>query len=509
MRRFVNRIFILGCIIFFVCSCFAQKKSEVFAKIDRPPAVAGSFYPGYKTELIDMLESCFNASEKTLSDRPLAVIVPHAGYVFSGSVAAAAYKQIERNTKLKHVFIIGSSHTMYFNGVSVYSEGDFITPLGKVPVDTLTSWLAEKYDFISADFRPHQNEHSLEVQLPFLQYWLKHPFSIIPIILGGGSRQTCRQLADALAPFFNDNNLFVISTDFSHYPSYSEATASDRSMADAIISNSSKKFLDTKSRLESKGIPNLMTAACGWTSILTLLYITEKIPEITYHKIMYQNSGDSDYGEKNRVVGYNAICAIKKTGSNAGVGFNLSDDLKIQLLQLARKTMVDFIDHNSVTEIEKSKISDEFKVKAGAFVTLKKDGKLRGCVGRILSDKPLYQTIQSMSIAAALWDHRFPPVSKEEIPELEIEISVLTPLKKIHSIEEIEMGKHGIYIKQGNRSGTFLPQVAHETGWTKEEFLGHCAQDKALIGWEGWKNADIFIYEALIFIEREFHEIIQ
>ena len=509
MKTFVNRIFILVCIFFFVCSCFAQKKREEVPKNDRPPAVAGAFYPGYKTELIGMLESCFNASEKTLSHRPLAVIVPHAGYVFSGIVAAAAYKQIERDTRFKHVFIIGSSHTMYFNGVSVYTEGDFVTPLGKVTVDTLTSWLAEKYDFISTDSKPHQNEHSLEVQLPFLQYWLQQPFSIVPIILGGESRQTCRQLANALAPFFNENNLFVISTDFSHYPSYSEAMASDQSMADAIMSNSSKKFLDTKSRLESKGIPNLMTAACGWTSILTLLYITEKIPEIMYYKIMYQNSGDSNYGEKNRVVGYNAICAINKTSSRAGMGFHLSDDLKIQILKLARKTLSDFIDHYSVYEIEKSKISDEFMLNAGAFVTLKKDGKLRGCVGRILSDKPLYQTIQSMSIAAAVRDHRFPPVSKEEIPELEIEISVLTPLKKIHSIDEIEMGKHGIYIKQGNCSGTFLPQVAHETGWTREEFLGHCAQDKAFIGWEGWKNADIYIYEALIFSEREFHEIIQ
>jgi hypothetical protein len=143
------------------------------------------------------------------------------------------------------------------------------------------------------------------------------------------------------------------------------------------------------------------------------------------------------------------------------------------------------------------------KTPCGAFVTLKKYGNLRGCIGRFDASEPLYQVVQEMAIASSTQDYRFSPVELKEIPELEIEISVLTPMRHISSIDEIELGKHGIYIKKGNRSGTFLPQVATETGWTKEEFLGHCAQDKAGIGWNEWKDAEVYVYEALVFGEEK------
>jgi len=129
---------------------------------------------------------------------------------------------------------------------------------------------------------------------------------------------------------------------------------------------------------------------------------------------------------------------------------------------------------------------------------------LRGCIGRFEPDEPLYRVVQEMAIAAATEDYRFPPVTPQELGELDIEISVLTPLRKISSIDEIQLGRHGIYIKKGGRAGTFLPQVATETGWSKEEFLGYCARDKAGLGWNGWKDADIYVYEALVFSEQEF-----
>ncbi|MFC2123488.1 AmmeMemoRadiSam system protein B [Bacteroidota bacterium] len=509
MKTSVDRLFFATCLVLIVCSCSGQTKKQEIRKIDRKPAVAGSFYPDNKSELQNMIAGYFNASEKVLAQQPLAVIVPHAGYVFSGGVAAAAYKQIDRQKQFEHVFIIGSSHTMHFEGASVYTKGDFATPAGTVPIDPLAASLAEKYDFITTDSRPHQNEHSLETQLPFLQYWLKKPFTIIPIIIGSGTRKISRQLAQALKPYFNENNLFIISTDFSHYPTYSEATVSDQSMADAILSNSSRKFLDTKEQVENKGVPNLLTAACGWTSILTLLDITEKIPGISYKKILYRNSGDSQHGERNRVVGYHAICAIDDTKSRSDSEFKLSRSSKIHLLQIARNTIEGQLANNSIPAIDETTVADDLRVQAGAFVTLKMEGKLRGCIGRLKPQKLLYQTVQTMAISAAVQDHRFAPVKSDEIPDLEIEISVLTPLKKIKSIDEIEMGKHGIYIVKGNRKGTYLPQVATETKWSKEEFLGHCANEKAQIGWEGWKEADIYVYEAIIFSENDFEEIIQ
>jgi len=143
------------------------------------------------------------------------------------------------------------------------------------------------------------------------------------------------------------------------------------------------------------------------------------------------------------------------------------------------------------------------KTNCGAFVTLKKHSDLRGCIGRFDASEPLYKVVRDMAIASSTQDYRFPPVVYNEIPELEFEISVLTPMRRVYSADEIELGRHGIYIRKGQNSGTFLPQVATETGWTKEEFLGHCAQDKAGIGWNGWKDAELYVYEAIVFGEKE------
>jgi len=496
----------LAILLFTLHSCNAQPKKSVPVKIDRQPAVAGKFYPGTPNELTTMLKGFFSEPTDARVENPLAIIVPHAGYVFSGSTAAAGYQQIDRNRKFERIFLIGSSHTMYFDGASVYCQGDFITPLGKVIVDTLSQWLVNNYKFINDDIKPHAKEHSLEVQLPFLQYWLNNSFSIVPIIIGGQSEETCRKLADALKPYFNERNLFVISTDFSHYPDYDDAKMSDAKMANAVLTNSTRDFMQVKNKQESSGINNLATAMCGWTSVLTLLNITEKLPDVKYVKIQYRNSGDSDYGDKQQVVGYYALCAVNTKPESKASEFYLKDEEKIELLRIARKTLDSYLADNEIPACNKRKLSGNMLATAGAFVTLTKNKHLRGCIGNFMSDQPLYMTVQDMAIAAATHDPRFAPVKKQELSELEIEISVLTPLRKISSADEFEMGKHGIYIRKGNRSGTFLPQVAKETNWTKEEFLGHCSRDKAQIGWDGWKTAELYVYEALVFSEHEFKD---
>jgi MEMO1 family protein len=500
MQKYLFRIIIGAGILFLGSFCNAQTNHKQPEKIDRQPAFSGTFYPSDKGSLLKLLEEYFSKSPTVLKGQPLAIIVPHAGYVFSGNVAASGYKQIDRNSVFKHVFIIGSSHTTYFTGASVYSIGDFITPLGKVEVDTLAGWLAKKNSFITKDVQAHLHEHSLEVQLPFLQYWLKKPFRIVPIIIGGESPEICRKLAVALEPYFNSDNLFVISTDFSHYPNYRDANTSDSLMAEAVLTNSPKLFLKAKSADENKKTPELVTAMCGWTSVLTLLDITEKFADLSFQKIVHKNSGDSENGDKNRVVGYCAIGVVQKH-SDVAANFNLTNDDKKVLLQIARKTINEYIRNGTVPKIAKDKLSLNLMVQAGAFVTINEKGALRGCIGNFQPSQPLYSIVQNMAIAAATQDTRFAPVKSSEIDLLKIEISVLTPMHKIKSIDEIELGKHGIYIKKGNRAGTFLPQVANETKWTKEEFLGYCAQEKAGIGWDGWKDADIYIYEALVFRE--------
>lgn len=279
-------------------------------KMDRQPAVAGTFYPANPAELRAELEHYFYGLISSSGNHPVAIIVPHAGYVYSAAVAAKAMSQLNRNASFERIFLIGSSHTTYFEGVSVYTSGDFITPLGKVEVDSLSAKLAGSYSLITSDPQTHVEEHSLEVQLPLLQYWLIKPFRIVPVIIGGNSEVVCQQLAEILDSYFNSKNLFVISTDFSHYPSYANAVKSDNLMAEAILSKSPRLFLDTKKHIEHLGITNLVTAACGWTSVLTLLYITENKADITIHKVAYRNSGDSPWGEKDKVVGYNAFCVV-------------------------------------------------------------------------------------------------------------------------------------------------------------------------------------------------------
>ncbi|MCK4465707.1 MAG: AmmeMemoRadiSam system protein B, partial [Bacteroidales bacterium] len=453
-----------------------------------------------RSELAYYFATAKPAKEKTAIT--IAILSPHAGYVFSGAVAASSYNQLPENIYYEKIFLLGTSHRTYFEGASIYNRGHYVTPLGTVKVDIPLATKLIK-DFNCFTFRPdaHYAEHSLEVQLPFLQYKLKQDFEIIPIILGTQSPQMCLKIADALKPFFKPGNLFIISTDFSHYPNYSDAVRIDRITAESVLSNSPEKFLKTIRKNENQGIKNLSTCMCGWTSVLTLLYLTENNPDYTYYPIDYKNSGDTKYGDKSRVVGYHSIIVTMKDPDNKTTELNFSNEEKQTLLKIARNTIIKYVSKQKVTEPGTEDITLNLKKLNGVFVTIYKKGKLRGCVGQFRSRQPLYKLIQDMAISSSTKDHRFPPVTEEELDQLDIEISVLSPMKKIESIDEIDLGKHGIYIVKGSYSGTFLPKVAVDNDWNKEELLGHCARDKARIGWDGWKDADIYIYEAYIFSE--------
>jgi hypothetical protein len=384
----------------------------------------------------------------------------------------------------------------------VYSQGDWITPLGKVPVNTdLANQLILQNKFFSNRIDAHNDEHCLEVEVPFLQFKLKKDFRIVPIILGTQSPETCQKIAGVLRPYFNKKNLFVISTDFSHYPKYSDAQSIDKATADAICTNAASTLIRSLIHYEDAPVKNLATCLCGWTSVLTLLYLTEGDSAIDYTHIQYQNSGDSREGDTNRVVGYNAIVVSQKTNSDK-TEFKLSIVDKKIVLTLARNTIEQYVSSHKEFVPDTANYSEALKAHCGAFVTLKKHGELRGCIGLFGANEPLYDVVREMAIAAATEDHRFTPVTSAELSDIDIEVSVLTPMRRIHSIDEFELGKHGIYMRKGNRSGTFLPQVAEETDWTKEQFFGHCSQDKAGIGWDGWKDADLFVYEALVFGEK-------
>jgi len=502
MWHFFRSLLLMGLFLNFNLGCSAQDDHD---KTDRKPAAAGRFYPADAKELQTTLAGLFAEAKPRTIKNVTGIVSPHAGYVFSGIVAASGYNQLDPERQFENVFVVASSHQVSFPGASIYNQGDYITPLGKVKVNTdLAGKLIGENKVFTYNPEADKTEHSLEVQIPFLQYHLKNDFTLVPIVIGTQSAATCKDIARALQPYFNDRNLFVFSTDFSHYPDYSNAQSADKASCDAILSGSAEGLVTFLDEYRYKKVPGLATNLCGWTSILVMLNLTAHQPEIKISPVHYMNSGDAKYGDKNQVVGYWSLAISNPKASEMNTsGFSFTVDEKKMMLIIARKTIETYVREKRIPKDDPATYSEKLKVHAGAFVTLKEDGTLRGCIGRFTADIPLYKMIRQMAVASATEDNRFDPVKVNEIDQLEIEISVLSPMKKISSPDEIIMGKHGIYIKKGYISGTFLPQVATETGWNVEEFLGHCARDKAGIGWNGWKDAELFTYEACVFSEAE------
>lgn len=502
MQYHFRSLLLMGLFFNFNQGCSAQENPGM---IDRKPAVAGRFYAADAKELSAALAGLFNAAEPCGRENVIALVCPHAGYVYSGQVAASGYNQVDPDRKYDNVFVIASSHQVSFQGASIYNLGDYVTPLGKVRVNIeLANKLIRENPVLSYNPEADKTEHSLEVQVPFLQHHLKKDFRLVPIVVGTQSAETCLEIAKALKPYFNDSNLFVFSTDFSHYPSYADAQVSDKATCDAIAAGSPEGLMATLDKYRHKNIPNLATNLCGWTSVMIMLNLIAQDPAIKINPVQYMNSGDSKYGDKDQVVGYWSLAVTRNAAAKSmETSFSFTSDEKILLLQIARKTVEKYVRERRVPDDDPSRYSENLKVHAGAFVTLKEHGELRGCIGRFTSDMPLYRLVREMAVASSTEDTRFEPVKSAEISEIEIEISVLSPLKRISSTDQIILGKHGIYIKKGHSSGTFLPQVATETGWTIDEFLGHCARDKAGIGWNGWKDAELYTYEAIVFSEKD------
>lgn len=472
------------------------------------PAVAGQFYPA-DAETLTTIVGGFLDSASTRADRPVqAVIVPHAGYVFSGAVAAEAYAGISPAAVYERIFIIGPGHREAFLGAAVDGSSEvYSMPLGDVSVDTRTCLELAAADSVFHNRRkPFDKEHCLEVQIPFLQARLKRMPPIVPVIIGSVDGNDLGRIVRVLKPYFTQENLFVISSDFSHYPSYDDACKVDRATGDAILSGSVEEFLNTLLDNARQRIPGLATSACGQLPIAALLMMMEGREELEIRHLNYRNSGDAAvYGDKSEVVGYHAFSVVYKEeaekNTGASGGFSLTAEEREVLLETARRSIETAFDGKYWLPSD-TRLTQTLKAECGAFVTLHLHGRLRGCIGNIVGVRPLYKTVAEMARAAAFEDDRFRPLTREELEQVHIEISVLSPLRQISSPDELVLGRDGVLMVKDGRSGTFLPQVADETGWSKEEFLGHCARDKAGIGWNGWKDADLYVYQAEVFDEQ-------
>ncbi len=467
----------------------------------REPAVAGGFYPGSESVLRKTVEELLSKAEaKTVPGRIIGLISPHAGYMYSGVVAAYGYKII-KGLDFETVVIVAPSHYAHFEGCSVYPSGAYKTPLGLAYIDsTIAKRLTEADGMISFYPKADLREHSIEVQIPFLQVVLPKA-KIVPILMGDQSEEICRRLANAIVSAVKGKNVLLIaSSDLSHFYDYDRAVEMDRVVIDDV------KQFDYISL--SKDLQKRRAEACGGGPIVAVMMASKQLGADQAMILKYANSGDVT-GDHSSVVGYLSAVLFSKDSkkerhersAEVGVDLGIGDRDKVELLRIARKSIEAAVNDLPIPEFKVE--SQVLKKQMGAFVTLTKRGELRGCIGNIVGTAPLFQTVSKMAIAAATQDPRFPPVRKEELDEIEIEISVLTPLKEISGPEEIVIGRDGLYIEKGMNHGLLLPQVATEYGWGSEEFLDHTCIKAGLKPGSWRQGAKIYSFSAQIFSEHD------
>jgi AmmeMemoRadiSam system protein B/AmmeMemoRadiSam system protein A len=497
-RRFFPYILI----VFFLLVDFpsvAQTPPKGRASEVREPILAGTWYPDKPDVLSrDIKRYLKEAKDARVEGEIVGLIAPHAGYMFSGSVAGHAYRLIEGKS-FESVVIVGPSHQALFRGASIYPRGGFRTPLGIVPIDEeLSEKLMEKWKGIQFIPEAHAKEHSLEIQIPFLQVVLKS-FKLVPIVMEPyWSWETCQSLAKALTDTIKGKKVLLIaSSDLSHFHSYEEAVELD------------KILLKHVERFDPQGLSRDLKGgrceACGGGPMVAVMLAAKALGANQGKVLKYLNSGDV-IGDRRRVVGYGAGIFFKAGGGGetmngekrVGVDLGLNDQDKVLLHRIVRTVVEYRVQGKPIPEFDVT--APILKENRGAFVTIKRRGQLRGCIGYIEGREPLHKTVAKMAEAAAFQDPRFPPVSDKELTELDYEISVLTPLRRINDVNEIEVGKHGIYMKRGWLSGLLLPQVATEYGWDRQTFLEHTCT-KAGLPSDAWKDktTEIYIFSADVF----------
>ncbi len=484
----------------FLAGLFAAARPEV-----RAAAVAGSFYPADPTQLAKTVDALLaQPAPQVDAQSVVAIVAPHAGYQFSGSVAANSYAAL-KGRKLRRVVVIAPSHYESFGFSSVYDGEAYATPLGKIPVDReFARWLAQQNSLIRLASNGHvssgeRGEHALEVQLPFLQRVLGS-FQLVPVVMGAQDYQASRALGTALARLITGpDTLIVASSDLSHFHPYDQAVQLDRATLGAIEQGD---YLTLSHNLESR-----TWEACGGGPIVAAMIAAERLGGTQAKVLKYANSGDIT-GDRGRVVGYGAVALVRSPQKAQNPGAQriaFSRDEQQQLLKLAR---------NSVeTAVRQGKLLDppamngaSLATPRGAFVTLTKRSQLRGCIGYTVPVKPLYLTVRDVAAFAALRDSRFPPVTERELNDLEYEISVLTPFRHMRDVSQLHIGEHGLLVRRGEQTGVLLPQVASEQRWDKRTFLEQACL-KAGLPENAWRDeeTDVFLFSATVFGDHERH----
>ena len=458
--------------------------------------VAGAFYPADPQELRTLITQFldrFPAPDDQTATKPRAFILPHAGYRYSGLVSARGFREAQ-GRHYDGVVVVGFTHRDQFEGTSVDDREAYHTPLGTIPVDTeAVAFLKTRPRIHHREHAHASDEHSLEVMLPFLQVALG-TFRLVPLLMGSVEPSDAEALADALAALAaRGDYLFVFSTDLSHYHPYEQAVQLDRATTTAMVFETPQAV----DRLFQLGA----LEACGRGPIVASLLFAQRLGYLQRRLLAYANSGDTT-AEKDRVVGYAAVGMYPRVSTDAREG--ISEEAGQALVRAARQVLESHFTSTAAgtAPVALDRYAELTRAK-GLFVTLRrKTGELRGCIGRIESDTPLSTLLPTVTLDAALRDSRFQPVSAEELEQLTVEVSVLTPPQPIQSPQEIVAGRDGVVLRKDDRSGVFLPQVWTESGMTRLEFLRELAHQKAALPPDAWKDAALFTFQDQTFSEQ-------
>jgi AmmeMemoRadiSam system protein B/AmmeMemoRadiSam system protein A len=469
------------------------------AKTVREPIRAGSFYPADPDKLRHLIERLTAKARKTQVQIPpdthlRAVIMPHAGYIYSG-LTAAHVSLVIKKSQFSKVILLGPDHFIGFTNGAICDVTAYKTPLGKIKLHDDIEELRRHPDLFHSLPVSRDREHSLEVVLPFLQTYLDK-FQLVPIIVG---HTILDRFSTILEGIIDDDTLLVVSSDLSHYLSYSEAVERDRETISRIMNLSLDRMTNTKNR------------ACGVMPLRVLMQIAQRRNwrPVLLH---YSNSGDTA-GDRSRVVGYSAIALFgdlpMKNTNKSGVHF--SDEQGQILVRLARNTIREKLGlsvANSDTPAH-SLGDSAFTAQCGTFVTLKIDGQLRGCIGNLTSSESVLEGVKQNAINAAFHDPRFSPLSSDELDQTVIEVSILTapqPLEYQDSqdlIKKLRVNVDGVIIRKSHTSATFLPQVWEQLP-RPEDFLDHLCL-KAGLSSDAWKKSrlEVLTYQVQYFEEKE------
>jgi len=503
-RRWIVSLAVL-CVAFPAAVAWSAEAPAAESPKENVHACAGSgqWFPADADGLARMVDGFFSGAVAEIPRPPVALIVPHAGYQYSGAVAGKGYATL-KGRSYKRVILLGPSHQAAVRGASVLRADAYETPLGRIPVDAEARDALLKCSVVREQPAAHAGEWSVENQLPMLQRALKD-FAMVEVIVGVMTPTERAALAETLRGLADAGTLLVVGTDFTHYgPRFGYVPFKDR-VAERLADLNDKavaRILALDPKAWDGFIAETGDTICGEAAVGLLLEVLKARGDVEGRRVAFDTSGRIT-GDWENSVTYASI-VFWRTGEAA----YLQGPEKQTLLRLARDVLGEFLKTGkSALDESRYDLTEVLKQPGAAFVTLKNHGRLRGCIGTFLPQAPLYQTVAVMARAAAQ-DFRFrgDPVTPAELGDIDIEISVLTPLEKVGDpLKEIELGRHGIYIEGEGRSGCFLPQVAAETGWSKEEFLSHCAAEKAGLAPDAWKKPGVTVYrfEAHVFGEKE------